>query len=60
MFVVNNDRRCETHAFQVNVGNLVEYMLSKAEAWERIQTYMRNIMRIKEDDESECGSPGDK
>ncbi|KAJ3663264.1 hypothetical protein Zmor_007567 [Zophobas morio] len=32
---------------EVNVGNLVEYMLSKAEAWERIQMYMRNIMKKK-------------
>ena len=33
--------------WEVNVGNLVECMLSKAEAWERIQTYMRNINENK-------------
>ena len=36
---------------KVNIGNVVECMLSKAEAWEKIQTYMRTIMRTKEEDE---------
>ena len=30
---------------------MVECTLSQAEAWERIQTYMGNIMRTKEEDE---------
>ena len=36
---------------EVNAENLVEHMLSKAEAWETIKKYMGNIMRNKEEDE---------